>query len=183
MSPTTLPLQRYLAALHEKYRAMDDGTVTTYIPELAKADPDWFGICVVTTDGYVYAVGDSEVPFTIQSVSKPAVYAAALADRGREAVLRRVGVEPSGEAFNSIRLTNDNRPFNPMVNAGAIACSGLIHQVESKRKHERLRDGLDGERHGAVADLVDMTVDGDQRDTEMRRVCSLQLGNVVGDCA
>src|SRR5438046_4406694 len=51
MTPTTLPLQRYLEALHEKYRALDEGTVTTYIPELAKADPDWFGVCMVTTDG------------------------------------------------------------------------------------------------------------------------------------
>src|SRR6185295_4193940 len=74
MSPTTLPLQRYLTALHQKYQALDDGAVATYIPELAKADPDWFGICVVTTDGYAYAVGESDRHFTAQSVSKPAVY-------------------------------------------------------------------------------------------------------------
>jgi glutaminase len=139
MSPTTLPLQRYLAALHEKYRAMDDGTVTAYIPELAKSDPDWFGICVVTTDGYVYAVGDSEVPFTIQSVSKPAVYAAALADRGRAAVLRKVGVEPSGEAFNSISLDpQTGAPLNPMINAGAIATTGLVAGATAAQQWERI---------------------------------------------
>src|SRR5438093_4383370 len=127
MTPTTLPLQRYLEALHEKYRTLDEGTVATYIPELAKADPDWFGVCIVTIDGYAYAVGEADHQFTLQSVSKPAVYAAALADRGREAVLSKVGVEPSGEAFNSISLDpQTGAPFNPMINAGAIATTGLV---------------------------------------------------------
>jgi len=139
MSPPTLPLQRYLAALHEKYRTMDAGAVTTYIPELAKADPNWFGICVVTTDGYAYAVGDSEVPFTIQSVSKPAIYAAALADRGRGPVLRKVGVEPSGEAFNSISLDpQTGAPLNPMINAGAIATTGLVAGATAAQQWERI---------------------------------------------
>src|SRR6266704_3272573 len=141
MSPTTLPLHRYLAALHEKYRTMDTGAVTTYIPELAKADPNWFGICVVTTDGYAYAVGDSEVPFTIQSVSKPAIYAAALADRGRGPVLRKVGVEPSGEAFNSISLNpQTGAPLNPMINAGAIAITGFVSGDTATAKWNRIAE-------------------------------------------
>ncbi|HEV8258122.1 MAG TPA: glutaminase A [Casimicrobiaceae bacterium] len=141
MSPTTLPLQRYLTALHQTYRALDDGAVATYIPELAKADPDWFGICVVTTDGYAYAVGESDRHFTVQSVSKPAVYAAALADRGREGVLRRVGVEPSGEAFNSISLDpQTGAPLNPMINAGAIATTGLIAGATAVEQWERIAD-------------------------------------------
>src|SRR5215475_15116950 len=95
MNTPTLPLQLYLDALHERNNALREGEVATYIPELAKADPAWFGISIVTVDGYVYAVGDTDRPFTIQSMSKPAVYAAALADRGREHVLKKVGVEPS----------------------------------------------------------------------------------------
>src|SRR2546425_6386857 len=127
MHKTTLPLQRYLAVLHHKYQRLDDGQVATYIPELAKADPRWFGICIVTADGYAYAVGDSDRQFTIQSMSKPIVYAAALADRGRDNVLRKVGVEPSGEAFNSISLDpQTGAPPNPMINAGAIATTGLV---------------------------------------------------------
>jgi glutaminase len=141
MSPTTLPLQRYLTALHEKYQPLDDGAVATYIPELAKADPDGFGICVVTTDGYAYAVGESDRHFTMQSVSKPAVYAAALADRGREAVLRRVGVEPSGDAFNSISLDpQTGAPLNPMINAGAIATTGLVAGATAAEQWERIAD-------------------------------------------
>src|SRR5439155_1785643 len=108
------------------------------IPELAKADPEHFGISVATTDGYIYEVGDSAVPFTIQSISKAFVFALALETIGSEKVENAIGVEPSGEAFNSIRLRTDNRPFNPMVNAGAIACSGLIYDAEGDAAFDRI---------------------------------------------
>jgi glutaminase len=121
------PIQRYLDDLHQRHAAQGAGEVATYIPELAHADPRHFGICLATSDGHVYEVGDTRVPFTIQSISKPFVYGLALGDRGRKDVLARVGVEPSGEAFNSIRLgAHDGRPLNPMVNAGAIATSSLV---------------------------------------------------------
>jgi glutaminase len=121
------PIQRYLDDLHRRHAADRSGEVATYIPELAHADPDWFAICVATPDGHVYEVGDSRVPFTIQSISKPFAYGIALEDHGRARVLGKVGVEPSGEAFNSIRLEAESgRPLNPMVNAGAIATSGLV---------------------------------------------------------
>lgn len=103
------------------------GTVATYIPELAKADPGLFGIALATADGQVYQVGDALCPFTIQSISKPLVYGLALEDHGQAHVLSKVGVEPTGEAFNSITMDEkNNRPFNPMVNAGAIATAALI---------------------------------------------------------
>ncbi len=116
-----------LEDLHTRYAADASGAPATYIPELAKADPALFGISVVTADGQVYAVGDSYVPFTIQSISKAFVYGLALEDHGRDAVLAKVGVEPSGDAFNAIVFDDrTNRPFNPMVNAGAIATTALI---------------------------------------------------------
>jgi glutaminase len=109
------------------HATLTDGAVATYIPELAKADPDWFGICVATTDGTVYEVGDTRQPFTIQSISKPFVYGLALEDVGRDRVLETVGVEPTGDAFNSISLTpGTGRPLNPMINAGAIASTSLV---------------------------------------------------------
>jgi glutaminase len=121
------PIQRYLEELHARHAAQRAGEVATYIPELADADPGSFGICLATTDGHVYEVGDSRLPFTIQSISKPFAYGLALGDQGRESVLARVGVEPTGEAFNSIRLAADSgRPLNPMVNAGAIATTSLV---------------------------------------------------------
>jgi glutaminase len=121
------PVQEYLAELHVRVSAVTGGKPADYIPELGKADPDLFGIAIATVDGQVYAVGDAEVPFTIQSVSKPFMYGYALQRYGRAAVLNHVGVEPTGEAFNSIVLDEVmNRPFNPMVNAGAIAVAELM---------------------------------------------------------
>ena len=133
------PIQRYLEALHRRHAELRDGAVATYIPELANADPDWFGICVATTDGHVYEVGDSRVPFTVQSISKPFAYGLALGDRGRAAMLCKVGVEPTGEAFNSIRLdAGTGRPLNPMVNAGAIATTALVAGDSAQDRFHRL---------------------------------------------
>ena len=139
----TSPIQAFLSNLYERYRGEDAGAVASYIPELAKADPNSFGICLVTTDGRVYAVGDSEQPFTLQSASKPFVYGLALADHGREAVLQRVGVEPTGDAFNAIELDEvSKRPYNPMVNAGAIACAGLVKGASTAEQIQRTLDSF-----------------------------------------
>ena len=132
------PLSRFLERCHSEVAGDSTGAVADYIPELAKADPDHFGISVATTDGYIYDIGDSAVPFTIQSISKAFVFALALETIGAERVESVIGVEPSGEAFNSIRLRTDNRPFNPMVNAGAIACSGLIYDAEGDNAFGRI---------------------------------------------
>ncbi|HTL71973.1 MAG TPA: glutaminase A [bacterium] len=121
------PIQDFLKDLHAQCAADKDGQVATYIPELAKANPNWFGVCIVTANGAVYEVGDTRQEFTIQSISKPFVYGLALEDNGRTTTLDRVGVEPTGDAFNSISLDpGTGRPRNPMINAGAIATAGLI---------------------------------------------------------
>jgi glutaminase len=136
------PLLRFLTACHADFSAETGGTVADYIPELGKADPDHFGISLATLDGHVYEVGDSRVPFTIQSMSKPFVFALALDTLGAAEVESEIGVEPSGDPFNSIRLNADNHPFNPMVNAGAIACSGLIYQAKADGAFEYIRRAL-----------------------------------------
>jgi len=124
---TVSPIQATLEQLHQRFAGLADGKVADYIPELAKADPRRFGIAIATVDGQVYEVGDTRHGFTIQSVSKPLVYGAALEDRGTARVMQAIGVEPSGEAFNSISLeAGTGRPLNPMINAGAIAAAGLI---------------------------------------------------------
>ena len=127
MKSAAAPFRATMQALHEKHRHNSDGKVADYIPELALADPNWFGISVVTIDGQSYDVGDSTQLFSIQSVSKPFVFGLALDVNGRDAVLNKVGVEPTGEAFNAIVLDEQsNRPFNPLVNAGAIAIADLV---------------------------------------------------------
>ncbi len=135
------PVTDYLAMLHREYAGVAEGNVATYIPELAKANPGWFGICLVTANGHVYEVGDSRQSFTIQSISKPFVYGLALEDNGRSHVLTKVGMEPTGDAFNSISLEpGTGRPRNPMINAGAIATASLI---AGKRLDTKLRRVLD----------------------------------------
>ncbi len=128
-----------LQQLYDKYKDLHDGKVASYIPELAKADPNLFSICVATVDGQVYEVGDSEHLFTIQSISKVFVYGMVLEDRGRDYLLGRVGVEPTGDAFNSIVLDEvSKRPYNPMVNAGAIATTSLIKGTGASERLNRM---------------------------------------------
>src|SRR5579862_7881303 len=136
------PLLRFLTACHKNFAEDDSGEVAHYIPELGKAHPEHFGIALATLDGHVYETGDSRVPFTIQSMSKPFVFALALDTLGAARVEAVIGVEPSGDPFNSIRLNAENHPFNPMVNAGAIACSGLIHQARGADAFEHIRREL-----------------------------------------
>jgi len=129
------PVEDYLTELHDRVSALTGGKPADYIPELGKVEPSLFGIAIATTDGEVYGVGDTQHPFTIQSVSKPFMYGYALNRYGREAVLKHVGVEPTGEAFNSIVLDEvANRPFNPMVNAGAIAVAELMDGASQEQR-------------------------------------------------
>lgn len=133
------PLHEFLENCYEEIKSDSSGHVADYIPELSKADPDKFALSLATLDGHVYDIGDCESTFTIQSISKAFVFALALERLGQERVESIVSVEPSGEAFNSIRLTAENKPFNPMVNAGAIACSGLIVSAEGDEAFEKIR--------------------------------------------
>lgn len=139
MKAATSPFRRVLNELHERYRGEDTGAVASYIPELLRSKPEWFGISVVTVGGSTFEVGEARQAFSIQSVSKPFVFGAALDEHGRETVLKRVGVEPSGEAFNSISLDEcSNRPFNPLVNAGAIATTDLLTGTDYPERVRKL---------------------------------------------
>ncbi len=137
----SLPVDAILTDIHDRYLTLTDGALPDYIPELANADPAHFGIAIATCDGFVYDIGDAGHPFTIQSVSKPIVYGLALEDHGRDAVLKKIGVEPSGDPFNSITFDErTNRPFNPMVNAGAIAAAALVRGSGVDERFARILD-------------------------------------------
>ena len=121
------PVQRYLETLYEQLLGINDGEVASYILELTRADPAGLGLALITVDGHIYQAGDSRQSLSIQSISKAITYGLTLEDRGLEYVVSRVGVEPSGEAFNSISLEPaTGRPVNPMINAGAIAATGMV---------------------------------------------------------
>jgi glutaminase len=135
------PIDAWLAGLLAEIRPIAEGKPASYIPELAKVDPSLCGIAIATVDGALHGVGDWRHPFTIQSISKAFVYGHALQVHGREAVLKKVGVEPTGESFNSIVLDNEHhRPFNPMVNAGAIATAELIEGDDPAERRAALED-------------------------------------------
>ena len=122
------------------------GTPSFYRPdrgyhpyEQAGEERDAFGICIADRDGGLHAVGDHDRPFALQSISKVFAYCLALDDWGFDHVSTRVGVEPSGDAFNSIMLDErDQRPPNPMVNAGAIVTSDLVRGKDAAEKVERI---------------------------------------------
>ncbi|GGC01759.1 hypothetical protein GCM10011352_29890 [Marinobacterium zhoushanense] len=122
-------LQELIDHLHSKHASNFEGEIATYIPELSKADPAHFGAAFVTSNGSIVEAGTADVCFTIQSISKPLTYGMALEAFGEDEVAKYVGVEPSGDAFNSIELEKlSNRPFNPMVNAGAITVTAMLYQ-------------------------------------------------------
>lgn len=178
-----LPLARFLARCHAEFAADHSGEVTTYIPELARANPSDFGIAVTTVDGFVYETGDSNVPFTIQSISKAFVFALALDMVGPDRVEAVVGVEPSGDAFNSIRLGADNRPFNAMVNAGAIACTGLLYESEGNGTSARLTEAL-GRFAGRRLEVDEATFDSEMATGDRNRAIAYLLrthGVLKGD--
>ncbi len=120
-------IQTLLNTIYQQANAETTGVLADYIPELARVEPDRFGVAVAATDGRVFSVGDATTPFTIQSVSKAFTYCLALELAGRDEVASLVGVEPSGDPFNSIELhPRTGRPYNPMVNAGAITVAGIL---------------------------------------------------------
>ncbi|MDZ8240018.1 MAG: glutaminase A [Nostoc sp. ChiQUE01a] len=153
--------------LHSQYKSLGEGSLAKYIPELAKVNPDLFSICIATVDGQVHKVGDWEQFFTIQSISKVFAYGLALEDHGRDYILTRVGVEPTGDAFNAIILDEQSkRPYNPMVNAGAIATTSLI---KGSGPTERLNRMLEMFRQYIGRDVfVDMSVFTSERSTGHR---------------
>jgi glutaminase len=161
------PVLNQLREIHARHADRQEGQVATYIPELAKANPDWFGLCIVTTGGHVYEVGDTRQTFTIQSISKPFVYGLALEDHSRTEVLKRIGVEPTGDAFNAISLeAGTGRPRNPMINAGAIAAAGMIEGKSASTKFKRMMEMFSA--HAGRELTLDETVYQSESDTGHR---------------
>jgi len=133
------PVNTVLERIRTEVRPLADGRVADYIPELAHADPDTFGIAVINAQGRRHVAGDVEGPFSVQSISKPFVYAIAVEEHGIDTVHDHVGAEPSGQPFNAISLDEHGRPANPMINAGAIVTTSLI---KGEDRFERIRSML-----------------------------------------
>ncbi|MCY1047119.1 glutaminase A [Corallococcus sp. bb12-1] len=137
-----------LQRAHARYKGVKDGKNADYIPSLAKVDPGLFGIVLVTVDGRVYSVGDSEHPFAIESVSKPFTLARVLQDVGAAKVEKKIGTNATGEPFNSITAIEQNKEANrppagnPLVNAGAITAVSMVPAQSSDERWTRIQDTL-----------------------------------------
>jgi glutaminase len=165
-------IQARLRELHERCVPEAPGSVQHYYasgrgyyaPAEAGVEAQQFAISVVTVDGAVYEAGDSRLPFPLHSISKVFAYGLALTDHGPERVLERVGVEPSGDAFNALRFDERNRrPYNPMVNAGALVVSDLVRGDDADEQFARILAML-----RCYAGHDDLTVDAATFEAEVR---------------
>lgn len=168
MTPSDIrsPFREAVHDLTEQCRSATGGDNATYIPSLADVDPELWATAVMSPNGDLYAFGDIDHEFTIQSMSKPLVYGLAIEELGLDAVLGRVGVEPSGDAFNEISLDDDGRPVNPMINAGALTVHGLLQEHVDGSADELVLDCMSRLAGRRLA--VDDEVWAGERDTGFR---------------
>lgn len=190
VSTGTLPagptVQRLLTEAHEHCAPLDDGTVSTVYPALARAPRDRFGLALAGVDGAVHEVGHSRVEFTIMSVSKPFLFALACAEQGIDAVREAVGVDATGLPFSSLEAVE--RPpaglTNPMVNPGAIATTALLLPgATAAERWESIRDGL-SRFAGRTLDVDEETYASASRSTFRNRAIAdllRSLGTLAGD--
>ncbi|OYV44717.1 MAG: glutaminase A [Acidocella sp. 20-57-95] len=138
---STDELEILVKKVYAQYLGNLKGELADYIPELAKVAPDQFGIALGLPSGRVVSVGDANAEFTIQSISKAYTYTMLLDLIGADETLKVVGVQPSGDPFNTISLdARTNRPLNPMVNTGAIAVAGKLLELLGKEAFDKILD-------------------------------------------
>lgn len=113
--------------IYHEVKKIEGGHVASYIPELSKVDPTLFGVSICTVDGQIFSIGDTELPFPIQSCGKPVLYSAALEQEPGVDVHSYVGREPSGVSFNAFTLNSEDKPHNACINSGAIMVSALYY--------------------------------------------------------
>jgi len=133
-------IQKALDEAYAEFKDVKDGKNADYIKELANVDPNIFGIALVTTDGQVYTKGDVQSMVSIQSVSKVFTMAKVIEEQGHQAIQDKIGVDATGEVFNSIEAVERMRgkEINPCVNPGAIAASSLISGADSAAKWKNI---------------------------------------------
>jgi len=129
---------------HSRYRGNDEGDVADYIPALARSPRELFGVCIVAVNGAVFGAGDQHWEFSIQSISKPFVFALVCQELGPDRVRELLGVDSTGQPFNSVAAieSSPTRTGNPMVNAGAIAATSLVPGDTAEAKWGFIQQGL-----------------------------------------
>jgi glutaminase len=141
--PAVKDFQRVVDAAHAKYKDLKDGKNADYIPILTETPSDLFGVVIVTKDGKVYSAGDVDYVFSIQSVSKPFTAALIMSEQGPAVLKEKIGVEPTGMAFNSkLALAVYENSVNPLVNAGAIAAVSLVQATSEQERLNKVQQNL-----------------------------------------
>ena len=188
-------VNRRLEELYRRHLSLHDDEIVSYYdpgtgyykPEpIAEAEQKPFAISLATTDGEVFDAGDHTLQFALQSISKVFVYGLALEAHGRDRVLERVGVEPSGDAFNSIVFDErNNRPYNPMVNAGALATTYLVGERETAESAlERILGALRRYAGNRSLEVDEDTFEAEMRSADRNRATAYLMrsdGMLAGD--
>jgi glutaminase len=170
--PAAAQIQQAVRHAYNTVREMKEGKNADYIPDLAKVDPNLFGIAVMRVNGETFELGDTSKPFTIQSISKIFTLARALKDSGEETVLKKIGVDATGQPFNSIVALGLNKlekrppPGNPLVNAGAIATVGLVAGADAQERWKNIAGTMNAFAGRALE--VDQAVYKSETDTNAR---------------
>lgn len=156
--PSSDSIEAVVREAYELYRTDQGGKNADYIPALAEVPSELFGLTVVTVDGKVFAIGEVDYPFSIQSCAKVFTLCLVMQESGAEAILEWVNVEPTGEAFNSIRAIEegDGRGDNPFVNPGAIATVSLIKAKDAEERWSKISDTYNrfaGEKLAVLEDV------------------------------
>ena len=137
--PDFQDFSREIIEIFEEVKLNTDGKVATYIPQLARVDPNQFAVSICTIDGQEFSIGDYETFFCLQSGCKPINYCLIQEEYGEEYVHRFIGKEHSGHSFNTLSLNEKNLPHNPLINSGAImACSLMKKQLDSADRFDFL---------------------------------------------
>ena len=155
-------------AAYEKYKDLEEGANADYIPALAKVDPNMFGIVVVTVDGKVYTAGDISSEVSIQSISKVFTMARVMDDSGTDVIIDNMGVDATGQVFNSIVAIEQyqGQQMNPMVNPGAIATTSMVKGGSEKEIWKNISETYDdfaGRKLTVMEDIYKSEADTNQR--------------------
>jgi len=141
--PEAADYQELVNSAHARYKDLKEGENASYIPILTETPSDLFGVVIVTRDGRVYTAGDVDYEFSIQSVSKPFTAGLIMKEQGAEVVREKIGVEPTGMAFNSkLALAAYENSVNPLVNAGAIAAVSLVQAGSEEERWNKVLQNI-----------------------------------------
>jgi len=157
--PSAQVLSRVVQEAHDRFKDVKDGANADYIPELAKVPSELFGVAIVTARGDVYAAGDVDYAFSIQSVSKPFTAGLVMQQHGSASViLDKIGVEPTGQKFNSILATQviPQVSVNPLVNSGAIASVSLVKGENAQQRFDTIMSYFESLAGGKLSVIEDV---------------------------